>query len=1006
MNIPRVFGTVASFFLSLKVLLSHAEQNNRELVPSSFDDLVSQNVGNVLYDISHIAATEEECGNEGDGFSLAWANGEVNGIIAQQYDKNGEVTNSQNASSFHYAVVTPIIKSLYNGYPILVWGNYGEYDGWDIEQLSLLSNSTQNGTVSLVNPYTPGNQMHPSVAVLTDGSYVITWFSDSQNGIYWNIYARRFNENGTQHTSPFQVSPSSPTNQQLPSIAALNNGGFVIVWQSEAYGISGQLYQADNSPNGAVFGVSSSFPNYQKNPCVAASKKGPFVVVWQNNNYLNSNSEGIVGQQYNLNGTLNGNEFLINSLINGNHIIPYVSFLKNGNFIVVWQGKPTTSWEIYARSFDPNHEEEFGVFQVNDNANGDQVLPFVASLQDGGFLITWQVLTMNDSNLGYVARYTKTGIKRPLKDVVCYPLNSECNQEVYQLADTREQQILTNDQYKKLKKEADHCEELLTANYTKEHQNTQNFERLYHEADGENQNLKRGLFSEQQVLNAFSNSKNKFFYYLIVSGGSSALLFLYSAFQKKWTIDLDGNAYGIALEHPSVDLSEYQQIGSLSKYDHEINRMASIYWVIMLARVLLNNSSALAILMDEYGQIVLFEVFLFLAKKIPYSPVNYLLNCCFGRNRTVVPQNILYFLHVLFIISSVAGMQTLLPSKKSHSFEENLIGCSAFFVFSYLCGDSILNKISDKRDKLVLPWLFGRSGQTHTFIIINSSHGKKKYFVPNQHLSSLLSSLIGTLKLTTVTKNNNSSFISTAPYILSVEGESPNFELRICKPNNTESLSTEESYTRFSSTFRRSHLLKIELTSPSSGILFVYPEGRLELESQYKGSKIIFDWNKKELFLSSSDTPAQHAIVEVGTYDKRIMDESERAVSIELSPKRLVNPTVTQVINALCTSYTDALLEVDRTINPNALKFDKKIIISLTNKIGKKIPAEKLVKEKSFLTQGLSFFCCSKQRSSSKATVNNQVFLDLNETHSENNEQKKIDMSLCNLNTTETCAKF
>ena len=59
------------------------------------------------------------------------------------------------------------------------------------------------------------------------------------------IYAQRYDANGAASGAEFQVNTYTTSNQIFPSIAALSDGGFVVIWTS--YG------QDDQNVNGGIY---------------------------------------------------------------------------------------------------------------------------------------------------------------------------------------------------------------------------------------------------------------------------------------------------------------------------------------------------------------------------------------------------------------------------------------------------------------------------------------------------------------------------------------------------------------------------------------------------------------------------------------------------------------------------------------------------------------------------------------------------------------------------------
>src|SRR5262245_13597617 len=76
----------------------------------------------------------------------------------------------------------------------------------------------------------------PAVASFPDGGFVVVWQSlreyDPSEGNSLGIYGQRFAADGTPVGDEFRANTQIPGNQSHPSIAILGDGGFVVAWQS------------------------------------------------------------------------------------------------------------------------------------------------------------------------------------------------------------------------------------------------------------------------------------------------------------------------------------------------------------------------------------------------------------------------------------------------------------------------------------------------------------------------------------------------------------------------------------------------------------------------------------------------------------------------------------------------------------------------------------------------------------------------------------------------------
>jgi hypothetical protein len=88
-----------------------------------------------------------------------------------------------------------------------------------------------------VNTVTMSDQRGPDVAVMTDGSFVVTWASDGQDGNGWGVFGQRFAADGKKASVEFELNAYENGNQGTadcpPRVAALPDGGFVAAWPGQ-----------------------------------------------------------------------------------------------------------------------------------------------------------------------------------------------------------------------------------------------------------------------------------------------------------------------------------------------------------------------------------------------------------------------------------------------------------------------------------------------------------------------------------------------------------------------------------------------------------------------------------------------------------------------------------------------------------------------------------------------------------------------------------------------------
>ena len=301
----------------------------------------------------------------------------------------------------------------------IVWhDNATDNDGLGISAQRI--NSSLSGDLSTfrVNQNGIGDQENAKVALLSNGGAAFVWQGGRQG--FHKIFARFLSPQGVFTTGDLQVNVYTNQHQIHPSIAGLKNGNVAIAWSS--YGQDGSLagvYARVLSPSGApVSGeikVNQTTLHNQRNPSVAALTNGNFVVVWASERQRSFDTNDtrlqfyvdIKGQLIDPTGTLIGSEFLVNS---GTNISahPSVAATDNGGFIVGYSQLDTmvssNSWDVFTRTFNANGAAQIEPVRLNTYLHGDQVAPKLAS-RGNHALAVWTSLKQDGSFDGVFGQY-------------------------------------------------------------------------------------------------------------------------------------------------------------------------------------------------------------------------------------------------------------------------------------------------------------------------------------------------------------------------------------------------------------------------------------------------------------------------------------------------------------------------------------------------------------------------------------------------------------------------
>ncbi|MEZ4885306.1 MAG: hypothetical protein R3E32_11310 [Chitinophagales bacterium] len=275
--------------------------------------------------------------------------------------------------------------------------------------------SAPNGSEFLVNTYTTDSQEYVSVGVDDDGDFVIAWGSDGQDGSDFGIYAQRYNSSGTPQGSEFKVNTFTNNSQNVPSVGMDSDGDFVITWVSESQdgsdeGVYAQRYNSSGVPQGSEFLVNTYTTNDQVFSSIGMDSDGDFVIAWTSDGQDGA-SRGIYAQRYNSSGAPQGSEFKVNTYTSNNQTTPNVGMDSDGDFVIAWQsnGQDGYGYGVYAQRYNSSGTPQGSEFLVNTSTIGFQTHPKIGMDSDGDFVITWKG-TDGDGDGVFMQRYNSSGV--------------------------------------------------------------------------------------------------------------------------------------------------------------------------------------------------------------------------------------------------------------------------------------------------------------------------------------------------------------------------------------------------------------------------------------------------------------------------------------------------------------------------------------------------------------------------------------------------------------------
>lgn len=302
---------------------------------------------------------------------------------------------------------------------VVVWEQRAVGGDYDIYAQRYNADGTVNGTEILVNSTTANDQRFPKVAIDNGGQFTVVWQSFNQDGAGWGIISRSVDATGVAMDTDAIVNTTTAGQQRFADIAMDDSGNYVVVWESE-FDVYLQRYASGGTVQGVETLVNTTTASSQNHPSVAMDTDGDFIVVWQSLGQDGSDY-GIYAQRYNAGGTAQGIETLINATTANNQLSPVVAMDDTGAFAVAWVSNMQDGSQegIYTRRFDATGAALGGELLVNTTTAGAQDNPSIAMASEGAFAVAWNSAAQDGSRTGvYQQGFDANGAKAGTETIV------------------------------------------------------------------------------------------------------------------------------------------------------------------------------------------------------------------------------------------------------------------------------------------------------------------------------------------------------------------------------------------------------------------------------------------------------------------------------------------------------------------------------------------------------------------------------------------------------------
>ncbi len=267
----------------------------------------------------------------------------------------------------------------------------------------------------------------PNLAASQDGGFRLIYQpAYAPNG--YDLWTRNFSAQGVATTPSEIVNTYTTWDQGAGQVVQLAGGGHVVVWISlrqmeqdvpggwYAADVYAQRYLADGTAFGGETLVHPTFSaGTQMRPAAAALPDGGYVIAWHSQ-AVDGDGYGVMLRRFDAAGG-GGAEIAVNITTIGDQTLPRVVALANGGFVVVWQssGQDGSDSGTYFRVFDAANIGGAEVL-ANETVLGRQGFADVTATQNGGFMIAWVSADGQDgAGAGVFAKlFDANGLPAPL----------------------------------------------------------------------------------------------------------------------------------------------------------------------------------------------------------------------------------------------------------------------------------------------------------------------------------------------------------------------------------------------------------------------------------------------------------------------------------------------------------------------------------------------------------------------------------------------------------------
>lgn len=287
-------------------------------------------------------------GLEGGGFVVSWTSGSDNQatIHLQRYDATASPVGGEASLSGYGENST--LAALSNGGFVITYVTFDSSTSGTYGIVYDASGTATSGPF-LINTTTASQQQGDSVAATSDGGFVASWHSYGQDTPdSWGVYFQRFDAQGNKLGGEVQVNTSTAGDQYGGELAVLKDGSIVVSY-TDANALVLRHFNSSGAPIGSEVNISDAMTG-----TVQTLPDGGFLVTYQSHDA--PGSLGLLGQRFDASLHAVGSSFVINETTAGDQLfLPDRSnptaVTADGKIVSAWYTAGVGGNDVEARVF-------------------------------------------------------------------------------------------------------------------------------------------------------------------------------------------------------------------------------------------------------------------------------------------------------------------------------------------------------------------------------------------------------------------------------------------------------------------------------------------------------------------------------------------------------------------------------------------------------------------------------------------------------------------------------